>query len=99
MTTSEFRPPVTYEDNVRDLISQMKSASVIQEGLFTSLGMLIVDSYRNTVVNQDHDAVRALHAAHDGLRWMYGHHPNKDHQGRFLGLIDVTYWALRRQPG
>lgn len=83
------REPHTRHGEAEKIIDQMRDLYVIHEGVFSSLGMLITDA------TLSRDEV-TLHKIHDGLRWMYGHHPNGSHKGRFLGLIDVTYWALRR---
>lgn len=87
MTASK---PLTREDNVKDALQTVWSLRKIDDGLFSSLGMLITDS----VITHDTDALRA---AHDGLRRLYGHHPNRaEYSGQFLGMISVTYWGLRR---
>ena len=84
--------PITREENVREAIAEMRETPDIEEGQFSSLGMLIADSTLFL------DEV-ALRAAHDGLRRLYGQFSRRGKvtdRGRILGLIDVTYWALLR---
>ena len=87
---------------VRNLLEEMALDSGMTEGSFSSLGMLITDSS----LAADEPALRA---AHDGLRRLYGKvtRPGEDghedaktmeQRGRLLGLIDVTFWSLRRLP-
>jgi hypothetical protein len=82
--------PVTREGVIKESLKSMQQAGKIDEGEFSAMGMLITDS----LLSRD---VVALNAAHDGLRWLYGHRRgNVIDTGRLLGLIDVTFWALRR---
>ena len=84
---------------VRQLIGEMESAGVIDEGQFNALGMLVTDA--SLAADRP-----ALEAAQDGLQWLYSRQealsdPNDnqvEQRGRLLGLIDVTHWALRRLP-
>ncbi|MEV6170050.1 hypothetical protein AB0L99_17700 [Streptomyces sp. NPDC051954] len=86
---------------IRSLLDEMRVDYGMTEGCFSSLGMLITDAS----LAADEPALRA---AHDGLRVLYGQFggdgddgkdPKTAEQcGRLLGLIDVTYWALRRLP-
>lgn len=85
---------------VQSLIDEMRSSEEISDGLFSSLGMIVTDAS----LAGDEDA---LEAAHEGLRRQYGRQrqlrdghgePSAELRGRLLGLIDVTYWALRRLP-
>ncbi|MER5258832.1 ROK family transcriptional regulator [Streptomyces sp. NPDC002855] len=81
-------------------MDEMKSSEEISDGLFSSLGMMVTDA---SLAGDE----EALEAAHEGLRRQYGRQRRlRDGQGdaaaelrgRLLGLIDVTYWALRRLP-
>lgn len=83
------RPVRTRHEEVGPLIDEMRNQYVIEEGLFSALGMLITDA----VLSHDEATLRE---AHDGLRRLYGHHPNSAMHGRLNGQIDITYWALRR---
>ncbi|MFC8126843.1 ROK family protein [Streptomyces sp. NPDC057302] len=85
---------------VQSLIDEMKSSGDISEGLFSSLGMMVTDA---SLAGDE----EALDAAHEGLRRLYGRQrqlrdqhgeSSAELRGRLLGLIDVTYWALRRLP-
>jgi predicted NBD/HSP70 family sugar kinase len=82
---------------VQGLVDAMQAEKEIPEGRFTALGMLITDA------SLDADEP-ALEAAHNGLRWLYGRYARDgadirtEQRGRLLGLIDVTYWGLRRLP-
>jgi len=83
---------------VRDLIGDMQVDYGMSDECFSSLGMLITDAS----LAADEPALRT---AHDGLRRLYGQLvPEGDNpkvveqRGRLLGLIDVTFWALRRLP-
>ncbi|MBO4258374.1 hypothetical protein [Streptomyces griseorubiginosus] len=83
---------------VQNLIDEMRVEQWIPEGCFSSLGMLITDAS----LAADEPALRT---AHDGLRRLYGRqvrdgddHKGAEQRGRVLGLIDVTYWSLRRLP-
>lgn len=92
------RPRCDRLTEVRDLMDEMKSEYEIPEGCFSSLGMLITDAS----LAADEPALRA---AHDGLRRLYGKHvrdgdeyKGAEQRGRLLGMIDVTFWSLRRLP-
>jgi predicted NBD/HSP70 family sugar kinase len=84
---------------MQQLIAEMDSAQVIDEGQFNALGMLVTDA--SLAADEP-----ALQAAQDGLQWLYSRQealsdPDADQveqRGRLLGLIDVTHWALRRLP-
>ena len=84
---------------MRQLIGEMESARIIDEGQFSALGMLVTDA---SLASDE----PALEAAQDGLQWLYSRQealsdPDDDQveqRGRLLGLIDVTHWALRRLP-
>lgn len=83
---------------MQNLIDEMRVEQWISEGCFSSLGMLITDAS----LAADEPALRT---AHDGLRRVYGKqvrdgddHKCAEQRGRVLGLIDVTYWSLRRLP-
>ncbi|MEU3742026.1 MULTISPECIES: ROK family transcriptional regulator [unclassified Streptomyces] len=85
---------------VQSLIDEMKASEDISDGLFSSLGMMVTDA---SLAGDE----EALEAAHEGLRRQYGHQrqlrdghgeSSAELRGRLLGLIDVTYWALRRLP-
>ncbi|GGL83709.1 hypothetical protein GCM10010129_29230 [Streptomyces fumigatiscleroticus] len=83
---------------MQNLIDEMRVEQEIPEGCYSSLGMLITDAS----LAADEPALRT---AHDGLRRLYGKlvrdgdaHKGAEQRGRVLGLIDVTYWSLRRLP-
>ncbi|NUT27106.1 MAG: ROK family transcriptional regulator [Streptomyces sp.] len=84
---------------VRAMLEEMRSLDEIPSGKFSSLAMIVTDAS----LTADEPALRA---AHDGLRRLYGSHLRADRDkgtraqqhGRLLGLIDMTYWALRRLP-
>jgi len=97
-TSGVKRPRNDRVTEVHDLLEEMRAEYEIPEGCFSSLGMLIVDSS----LSADEPALRA---AHDGLRRLYGKHVRDgdedkcaEQRGRILGLIDVTFWSLRRLP-
>jgi hypothetical protein len=97
-TNTAERPRCDRLTEVRDLMDEMKSEYEIPEGCFSSLGMLITDAS----LAADEPALRA---AHDGLRRLYGKHVRDgdeykcaEQRGRLLGMIDVTFWSLRRLP-
>jgi hypothetical protein len=96
MTASQ-RPRRNRLTEVQNLIDELRVDQEIPEGCFSSLGMLVTDAS----LAADEPALRA---AHDGLRQLYGKHLREgddkgaEQRGRLLGLIDVTYWALRRLP-
>ncbi|WP_405642727.1 ROK family protein [Streptomyces sp. NBC_00019] len=94
------REPAVRRDRlteVQSMVDAMKSEKEIPEGRFTALGMLITDA--SLAADE-----QALEAAHNGLRWLYGRYVRDgadiraEQRGRLLGLIDVTYWSLRRLP-
>ncbi|NNN30484.1 ROK family protein [Streptomyces sp. S3(2020)] len=94
------REPAVRRDRlteVQSMVDAMKSEKEIPEGRFTALGMLITDA--SLAADES-----ALEAAHNGLRWLYGRYVRDgadiraEQRGRLLGLIDVTYWSLRRLP-
>jgi len=84
---------------IGQLIGEIESAKVIDEGQFSALGMLVTDA--SLAADE-----RALQAAQDGLQWLYSRQEalgdpdaeQVEQRGRLLGLIDVTHWALRRLP-
>lgn len=91
MTTE--RTARTREGTVREAINELLDTVYITEGEFSSLGMLITDA----VLTRDEASLRS---AHDGLRSVYGRYSARSGEtaetGRLLGLVDVTYWGLRR---
>lgn len=76
-------------DEVRGALDAMHDTVVQDEynTLHGLMGMLITDA----LLARDREALRT---AHDGLRRLYG----QQGDGRYLGQIDITYWALRRLP-
>jgi predicted NBD/HSP70 family sugar kinase len=84
---------------IGQLIGEMESVEVIDEGQFNALGMFVTDA--SLAADEP-----ALQAAQDGLQWLYSQRealsdPDAEQieqRGRLLGLIDVTHWALRRLP-
>ena len=86
------RPIVDPAELAESIFSAARQDEWMQEGDYTSLGMLITDA----ILRRD----RAdLDVIHNGLRRLYGKFRETSARidiGRLLGLIDITYWALRR---
>lgn len=90
--TRVTRPIADPGELAQSIIMSAVQDQWMQEGDYSSLGMLINDA----IIRRD---VAILHSIHDLLRRAYGVLRDTDARvdtGRLLGLIDVTHWALRR---
>ena len=86
------RPIADPAELARSIFDAARRDEWMQEGDYSSLGMLITDAF----LRRDS---ADLHVIHDGLRDLYGKFADttaRVNTGRLLGLIDVTFWALRR---
>ena len=78
------------EAEIKSSIAAMQGSGKIDEGEFATMGILITGALLS-------DDETSLRMAHDGLRRLSGQRRgNVIDTGRLLGLLDITYWSLRR---